>query len=242
MTTQAYRKAQAAARRAAVPVAGVLAAGLLATGCGAAGAAGGTAGQGPGSSSSGSAAQISQSPTAAGAARTPSPAATSAAGSTPTSQPAASSPSACPVKDLKVTVGPGNGAAGSIYYPLEFTNTSGATCTMYGYPGVAFVTEAGGTAAGGTVLGKPAFRNPAFAPKLVTLAAGATAHASLQVQVAQNYPVATCKPVTGHWLQVYPPGSYAARYVRFTAVTCAGKIPSGSTLGIYVILPGATSP
>ena len=111
---------------------------------------------------------------------------------------------------------------------------------MYGYPGVAVVTRAGGTAAGGRVLGQPAFRNAALAPKLVTLAPGATAHASLQVQVAQNYPVATCKPVTGHWLQVYPPGSKAAEYVRFTAVTCGGKIPSGSTLGIYVVLPGAT--
>jgi hypothetical protein len=114
---------------------------------------------------------------------------------------------------------------------------------MYGYPGVALVTNAGGpgvgrNGAGSTVLGEPAFRNAAFAPKLVTLAPGATAHASLQVQLALNYPAATCKPVTGHWLQVYPPGSKAAEYVRFTAVTCAGKIPSGSTLGIYVVLPG----
>jgi hypothetical protein len=154
------------------------------------------------------------------------------------------------VGDLRVTIGPGNGAAGSIYYPLDFRNTGSAACTLYGYPGVAFVTRTGatgvggtgvgGTGAGGTVLGEPAFRNAAIAPKLVTLAPGATAHASLQVQVAQNYPVATCKPVTGHWLQVYPPGSKAAEYVRFTAVTCAGKIPSGSTLGIYVVLPGAT--
>jgi Protein of unknown function (DUF4232) len=113
---------------------------------------------------------------------------------------------------------------------------------MYGYPGVAFVTKAGGTAAGGTILGAPAVRNPAFAAKLVSLASGATAHASLQVQVAQSYPAATCKPVTGHWLQVYPPGSYAALYVRFTAVTCAGKIPSRSTLGIYVVRPGPTGP
>lgn len=146
----------------------------------------------------------------------------------------------CPAGDLKLTIGPGNGAAGSIYYPLEFTNTGSASCTMYGYPGVAFVTKAGGTAAGSTVLGEPAFRNAAFAPKLVTLAPSATAHASLQVQVAQSYPVGTCKPVTGHWLQVYPPGSRAAEYVRFTAVTCTRKIPSGSTLGIYAVLPGAT--
>ena len=213
MTALAYRKAHAVARRGAVPVAGLIAAALLAAGCGAASVP----------------------------AQSPSSAATSAAGSTgPVSQPAAARSGECPADDLKLTIGPGNGAAGSIYYPLEFTNTGSAACTMYGYPGVAFVTKEGGTAAGGTVLGEPAFRNAAFAPKQVTLAPGATAHASLQVQAAQNYPVATCKPVTGHWLQVYPPGSQAAGYVRFTAVTCAGKIPSGSTLGIYVVLPGAT--
>jgi hypothetical protein len=235
VTTLANRKARAQARRAAVPVAGLIAAGLLA-GCGSAGGSGGTATPGgAGSSSSAPNAEVSQS------AQSTSSAAASAAGSTgPTSQPAAAGPGACPADDLKVTVGPGNGAAGSNYYPLDFTNTGGAACTMYGYPGVAFVTKAGGTAAGGTVLGEPAFRNSALAPKLVTLAPGATAHALLQAQVAQNYPAAICKPVTGHWLQIYPPGSKAAEYVRFTAVTCSGKIPSGSTLGIYVVLPGAT--
>lgn len=213
MTALAYRRVHAAVRRGVVPVTGLIAAVLLGAGCG----------------------------TASGAAQGPSSAATSAGGSTgPTSQPASARSGECLADDLKLTIGPGNGAAGSIYYPLEFTNTGSAACTMYGYPGVAFVTKTGGTAAGGTVLGQPAFRNAAFTPKLVTLTPGATAHASLQVQAAQNYPVATCKPVTGHWLQVYPPESKAAEYLRFSAVTCAGKIPSGSTLGIYVVLPGAT--
>jgi Protein of unknown function (DUF4232) len=217
VTTLAYRKAHAAALRAVVPAAGLVAVGLLAAGCGAAGDSGGTATPGGGTGSKSSAQPADSSGARSGE---------------------------CPADDLKLTIGPGNGAAGSIYYPLEFTNTGSAACTMYGYPGVAFVTKAGGagvgrTGAGGTVLGEPAFRNAAFAPKLVTLAPGATAHASLQVQAARNYPDATCKPVTGHWLQVYPPGSKAAEYVRFTAVTCAGKIPSGSTLGVYVVLPGA---
>jgi len=217
VTALAYRKAHAVARPGVGPVAGLIAAGLLAAGCGTARDSGGTTAAGGGSGSS-----------------PPAPTADS-------SQSGPASRSAeCRADDMKLTIAAGNGAAGSIYYPLEFTNTGSASCTMYGYPGVAFVTKAGGTAAGGAVLGEPAFRNAAFAPKLVTLAPGATAHASLQVQAAQNYPVATCKPVTGHWLQVYPPGSTAAEYVRFTAVTCAGKIPSGSTLGIYVVMPGAT--
>ena len=35
-----------------------------------------------------------------------------------------------------VAVGQGNGAAGTIYYPLEFTNLSGHTCSLFGFPGV----------------------------------------------------------------------------------------------------------
>ena len=242
MTTLACRKAQAAARRAAVPLSGLLAVGLLATGCGAAGYVAGSAGAPATSSTSGSAA-LPQSGAPSAAAQTPSPAATSVAGSTePGSQPAAPGPGQCPAKALKITMGRGDGAAGSIYYPLEFTNASGVTCTMYGYPGVAFVTRPGDTAAGATVLGAPAVRESNITGKPVTLVPGATAHASLRVQVAQSYPVAVCKPVTGRWLQVYPPGSYAPRYIRFTAVTCTGKIPSRSTLGIYVVQPGATGP
>jgi hypothetical protein len=155
----------------------------------------------------------------------------------PTGQPAAPEPAACPDGHLRVTLGAAEGAAGSIYYALMFTNGSRASCTMYGYPGVAFVT-----APGGTQLGGGATQNPAFARQLVTLAPGATAHASLQVAVAQNYPTQTCKPVTAHWLQVYPPGTLAPLYVRLTAATCTGRVPGGTTLGISVVMPGATGP
>ncbi|HUD77297.1 MAG TPA: DUF4232 domain-containing protein [Streptosporangiaceae bacterium] len=155
----------------------------------------------------------------------------------PATEPAAAGPAACPASGLKITIGSPSGAAGSLYYTLDFTNISGVTCTMYGYPGVSFATGPGGR-----VIGLPAVRDSAFAPSLVTVSPGRTAHASLQVQVAQSYPAPLCKPVTAHWLQIYPPASYVAGYVGLTAVTCRGHIQSGSTLGIYVIRPGATGP
>ena len=37
----------------------------------------------------------------------------------------------------------GNGAAGTIYYPLEFTNLSGRTCSMRGFPGVSAIGRNG---------------------------------------------------------------------------------------------------
>jgi hypothetical protein len=144
---------------------------------------------------------------------------------------------ACSTAGLKISLGAANGAAGSMYYPLDFTNISGAACSMYGYPGVSFVA-----AQGGAELGGPALRNPTFGPALVTLAAGAVAHASVQVQVAQDYPASRCKPVTAHWLQVYPPGQYAPLYASLTAMTCMGAIPGGTTLGIFAVRPGANGP
>lgn len=38
--------------------------------------------------------------------------------------------------------------AGTIFYPLDFTNASSSACTMYGYPGVAFVSSPGGSQVG----------------------------------------------------------------------------------------------
>jgi hypothetical protein len=169
---------------------------------------------------------------AAPPATTPAPAPVQPAG-----QPLATGPGPCAASGLRVGIGPPNGAAGSIYYPLQFTNVSGAACTMYGYPGVSFTVREGGPVVGG-----PAVRNPTFGKELVTLAAGVTVHASLQVAIAQNYPASICDPVTAHWLQVFPPASYVPIYVSFTAQTCTGTIPSGSTLGIYVVRPGATGP
>jgi hypothetical protein len=170
-------------------------------------------------------------PSSAPPARTPSPApsATVVASAAPLAQ--------CATSGLRASVGGPNGAAGSVYYPLDFTNISGITCGMYGYPGVSFVS-----APGGSQLGGEAIRNSTFGPTLVTLAPGATAHASVQVVVAQNYPPAECKPVTARWLRVYPPGQYAPLYAQLTAATCTGSIPSGSTLGIYVVRPGADGP
>jgi Protein of unknown function (DUF4232) len=143
----------------------------------------------------------------------------------------------CASGALRVSVGTASGAAGSIYYPLDFRNTSAASCTLLGYPGVSFVASPGAGQLGGA-----AVRNPAFQPTLVTLAPGAVAHASVQVVVAQNYPASLCKPVTAHWLRVYPPGQFAPVYARLTAQTCTGAIPGGSTLGIYVVRPGANGP
>jgi Protein of unknown function (DUF4232) len=137
---------------------------------------------------------------------------------TATAAPTAAGAPACATSALRVAVpaDAGNAAAGSSYYPVQFANTSSSPCTLYGYPGVSFVT-----AIGGSQIGIPATRNPALAARLVTLSPGQTVHAVLQVADAQNYPPTDCDLVTAHWLKIYPPNQTAPVYVGFTAQTCS---------------------
>jgi hypothetical protein len=137
--------------------------------------------------------------------------------SPPTATTTPSGPAPCVTSALKVTVpkGNGNAAAGSSYYPIDFANDSSAACTLYGFPGVSFVT-----AQGGSQIGPAATRNRAVAKTLVTLAPGQTVHAELQVVNAENYPPADCGLVTAHWLKIYPPNQTAPVYVSFSAMAC----------------------
>ena len=137
---------------------------------------------------------------------------------------------------LKAAIGSGQGAAGSSYYPIDLINNSGTTCTLYGYPGVSFVTGPGGSQ-----IGAAATRNGTIAPALVTLTAGQTAHATLQVVNANNYPASRCKIVQAHWLRVYPPGQFSPVYIRFSAPTCGGGASATGILSVQVMQPGAAA-
>ena len=109
-------------------------------------------------------------------------------------------------------------AAGSTYYPVNFTNTSAAPCGLYGYPGMSFVTSSGSA---GQQIGAAARRDPAFGDLPVRLPAGGVAHAWLQVAQAGNYPASACQPVSAHWLRVFPPGNTVASYVDVSLSACA---------------------
>lgn len=171
--------------------------------------------------------------TGCGSAQAPQPAATGGtASSHQTEQAGASAPAGpstvpglggltvCQSAALKVTVdtSQAGGAAGSVYYPVNFTNTSGTPCGLYGYPGMSFVT-AGGSA--GQQIGAAAQRDPAFGDLSVRLAADGVAHAWLQVAQAGNYPASACQPMTAHWLRVFPPGDTAATDVGVSFSACA---------------------
>lgn len=49
----------------------------------------------------------------------------------------------CHTADLRASIGANNPGAGQQNFPIVLTNRSGHTCTVYGFPGVAFVDGAG---------------------------------------------------------------------------------------------------
>jgi len=117
----------------------------------------------------------SSSSVSAGASASGSAAVTS--GNASASGSAGAAAAACATTALKAsTGGAGGGAAGSFYSVIDFTNTSTASCTLYGYPGVSLTT------ASGAQIGAAATRDTASAPRLVTLAPGATANAELRLR------------------------------------------------------------
>lgn len=132
---------------------------------------------------------------------------------------AASAP-ACVTSNMRVWLGvPGEGALGSVYYPLELSNVSSQTCTLFGFPGVSAV------AAGGAQLGSPATRDHTDPTTLVTLSPGATAHALLKIVNAGDFPPSTCQPANAIGLKVYPPNNTAATVVGFPFKACSKSGP-----------------
>jgi hypothetical protein len=125
----------------------------------------------------------------------------------------------------------GNGAAGTIYYPLEFTNLSGHTCSLFGFPGVSAFN------AQGRQLGSPAGWERTTAPHTVILAPGATAHTFLAYHDVAVTTEAGCDPVnTAVLLRVYPPGLHSATDAAYDFQSCSHAGP------VYLSISGPILP
>jgi Protein of unknown function (DUF4232) len=146
--------------------------------------------------------------------------AVSAAASTAGAQTAATTTPRCKTQGLSVWlgVGSGGGAAGNIVYPLEFTNVSGHTCQLYGFPGVSAERA-------GAQVGSAAGRDHSVPARTVTLRNRATAHTLLEIVDVSAFPPASCRAVTANGLTVYPPGAFTAAPISFRFRACSAKGP-----------------
>ena len=145
-----------------------------------------------------------------------------------------SGPPGCATRDLKATVGVAQGAAGSVYQVIDFTNIGTASCSLYGYPGIAL---AGGSPV--TQIGMAASRSPQAGPALVTLKPGAVANTLLRITQAQNYPTSKCSPMASTYLQIYPPNQTTPIYLGYKSTGCSAT--GVNLLTVSVVQSGAGS-
>jgi hypothetical protein len=123
----------------------------------------------------------------------------------------------CPTAGLVVWMNNEQGAAGTFYSDLNFTNLSGHACTLRGHPGVSAVSL------GGARVGTPAgWGNPGNARlRTIRLASGATATAVLAVTDVYNYPASACHRVTAAGLRVIPPNQFTSKLVPYPIGACS---------------------
>ncbi|GGQ12424.1 DUF4232 domain-containing protein [Streptomyces mutabilis] len=119
----------------------------------------------------------------------------------------------CHTSELRAAVGRVDPGAGQRNFPIVLTNTSDRTCTLYGYPGAAFVD------ASGEHLGPDPERAPA-SPETVTLTPGKSAWAGLSFSSPQISGARTATPAA---LLVTPPDEHDPIEVKWTA----GEVPVG---------------
>jgi hypothetical protein len=166
-------------------------------------------------------------PTTAGGPTTP-PASTGSP-STPGTPTGSVAAPGCRSAQLAVSLGPPEGAAGSVYRVLVFTNTGGRDCQLRGFPGVSYVAGDAGQQVGS------AAERVGDLGGSVRIAPGATASAQVQLVNVANYDAAVCRPTPVRGLRIYPPGETAALFVPAEGTGCAGT-PPGSQLTVGTII------
>ena len=138
----------------------------------------------------------------------------------------------CKPANLKLSLGRGDGTAGTVFVALRFTNVSKVSCVMVGWPGVSYVTGDSGAQ-----VGAPAAREGAKGAQL-TLHPGQVASSVVGMTDVGVFDPAECKPTATRGLRVYPPDSTASMFVATSGRGCAGN-PTSPQLRVETVKPGA---
>jgi hypothetical protein len=149
-------------------------------------------------------------------------------GSSSSASPTPGGPARCATKDLRVSLTGGEGAAGSTYFELTLTNTSGRPCRTGGFGGVSLVGDGNGTQ-----IGAPADRTETDKVRAITLQPDGKATATLRETNAENYSASRCRPVPAEGFRVYPPNETHATYVAHGSTGCRNEKVHLLTLSPY---------
>ena len=142
---------------------------------------------------------------------------------TPSASQSPASGSRCHTSELSASVGRNNPGAGQENFPVVLTNESSRGCTLYGYPGTAFVD------ASGKQLGPDPKRSSAD-PETVTLKPGQSAWAGLSFANPEVSGAGTATPAA---LLVTPPDEEDPLKV----VWKAGEVPVSGTEASVRLIP-----
>jgi hypothetical protein len=120
---------------------------------------------------------------------------------------------------------------------LQLRNTGSSACTLYGYPGVAWVAGADGRQVGAAAVRQA--DTTGSGERAVTLPPGAVASAPLDIVDAAVFSPSRCKPVPVRGLRVYPPGEKAALFLSLPTRAggygeCSGATPDPALTIGYV--------
>ena len=161
---------------------------------------------------------------------TPSQSPTSEAAQVPAPPPqqATGSGGECKAADLSLSLGQGDAAAGTVYRPVIFSNKSGRTCTMQGFPGVSYVTGDDGHQVG------PAAERVGAKGPVITLAPNGRAQAPVGFVQVRNVDTNVCRPTETRGLRIYPPHDTASMFLPLPGTGCAGN-PPGQQLSVKTV-------
>jgi hypothetical protein len=124
----------------------------------------------------------------------------------------------------------GDGTAGAIFYPVEFTNIGHSSCTLFGYPGVSAVNSKG------KQIG-PAAKRLTAAKHTITLKPGQTASAQLGI-LPPGF-VSGCKAATAAGFRIFPPNETGGQVAwNLSFPMCKNR----SLLTVYPVTKGIGVP
>jgi hypothetical protein len=139
----------------------------------------------------------------------------------------------CRTSDLAAALGPANAAAGTVAFPIVFTNNGSGPCVLEGFPGVSYATGPDSAP-----VGTPAARE-GTASGPVSLAPGGHASALVFAVDVHNIPAEQCGPVDVPGLRIYPPDNTASLYLDHAATACGNGQMTAHQLRVRALVPGA---
>jgi hypothetical protein len=138
----------------------------------------------------------------------------------------------CKSADLKLSFGGSEGAAGTVYRSLDFTNISDHPCVIQGFPGISYVGGADGHQVGAAAVRDGAKGAP------ITLNQGDVAYATIGMVDVGNFDPVTCQPQPVRGLRVYPPQETASMFIDLSTTGCANQNIPGNQLTVKTIEKG----